>query len=98
MPRASTSKTGDACRPVVRASTQRTCQGCPTRCAAGRCLLQAILLAQPQMASARRQGARSAACSKQSSRPTPRWLGIVPMEEGPGLEAPVSGTGVGFTF
>ena len=98
MPQASTSKTGDACRPVVRVSMQRTCQACPTRCAAGRCLLQAVLLAQPQIASARSQGARSGAHSKQSSQPSPRWLGMVPVEEGPGLEAPVSGTGVGFSF
>lgn len=42
----STSKTGDACQPVARASTRRRCRACPTRCAEGTRPFQADFLAQ----------------------------------------------------
>lgn len=44
VPQTSTSKTGNVCQPVVRASTQSRCQACPTKCAEGMCAFQAVLL------------------------------------------------------
>lgn len=70
VPKISTSKTGNASRPVARVSTQRACRACPTECAEGMCPVRQPFWLLWRLPGNARRGRRA-----ESGGPFPRSLG-----------------------